>query len=172
MHREHARNECGRTDHWRSNLPISAGGTGGHRRAEATLRSSQDFVVGEAAVEALPDLDTFTVAFAERPGGRDRQLHLQVALKWHDQDVRLGQDTYCLVDKVGAAVYGGVVKCSVTGRELRLHLSPSAAEALSLPTVLRLYLDELDIDLIDRIRHGLVRVFDVPRNAPVLEGLR
>ncbi|MFC4110731.1 Imm10 family immunity protein [Micromonospora zhanjiangensis] len=75
-----------------------------------------------------------------------------------DDESDFEDDTYCLVVDPGQAThYGGVRECHVTDRQLRLALTPDAANTLGLPTNVTFELDLPDHQLA-MLRQGLVRV--------------
>jgi hypothetical protein len=75
-----------------------------------------------------------------------------------------GLDTYCLVVNPGQATYyGGVLQCRMTGTELRLRLTPEAADILELPADIRFGL-ELTADQVELMGRGLNRVFTSGRS--------
>jgi hypothetical protein len=67
----------------------------------------------------------------------DDTIEVQRALKFDDQDVSLGQATYCLV-RDGLAHYGGVLEWKVQGAVFTMVLDPSAASVLQLPREIEL----------------------------------
>ena len=76
---------------------------------------------------------TEVLALGEEPDGGGRSIQIQRSLLEPDeQDVALGQDTYCLVLESGATFYGGVERWALEGRELVLVLSAEAQSALSI----------------------------------------
>jgi hypothetical protein len=57
-------------------------------------------------------------------------LEVQGSIKATDQDRRLGQDVYCLVDETGAVHYGGIKSWSLVGYELQIRLDDDASRVL------------------------------------------
>jgi hypothetical protein len=116
-------------------------------------------------VVEFPMEETYLVGLAEDEDGGGRNLIFQLAYTYDEQDVRLGQDTYCITDEVAAVVYGGVTACVLDGRQLYLHFTPEAAEELDLPKECRLRL-EVDQQSLEQLRHGLRKVFTDQRESP------
>jgi hypothetical protein len=120
--------------------------------------------ISAAAVSAEPDEGWMGVSIAEHSDGSGWTLHLQRG--WtepDDQDVRLGQDTYSLVDGEGRTHYGGVIEACAAAQLLSLRLSPQAADVLDLGDMaLELQLD-LASQAISELREGLRRVLTYGR---------
>ena len=89
-----------------------------------------EFSIHAAKYVRDESLGSEVLVLAEGADGSGRRLELQRALVVTDQDRRLGQDTYCLVNEAGACHYGGVSKHTVVGDELRLELTPRGAVVL------------------------------------------
>lgn len=89
-------------------------------------------VVFEAAAAAVRREDRYNVEyveFAEHADGSGQTLEIQRALEFDEQDVELGQDTYCLVRDASATCYGGVTAWQFSGGRLTLSLEPAAAQS-------------------------------------------
>jgi hypothetical protein len=126
-------------------------------RPRPTGRGRGGFAVRRIGSSEEPRLNTFTVGIAEREDGRGRALLFQLALRFDDQDRRLGQDTYCVCDEVGAAAYGGVTRCVLAGAELVVHFTTEAAAALDLGPECRFPL-RVEPAAVEALRTGLRRV--------------
>ncbi len=92
--------------------------------------SDTTFTVRAAAVEELPDLDTFGVFLAEHADGSGRSLDITRALAFDEQDRALGMDTYCLCSDAGPTHYGGIVRYDLSSAWLSIVLDAAAAAAL------------------------------------------
>jgi hypothetical protein len=125
--------------------------------------------VRAATAVQLDDLNTFAVIMAEEPDGSGNRLELQRALEFDDQDLALGQDTYCTYLHDGACEYGGIRKCVLNLNELLLEFSPETALTLGLDQQVVFWLD-VDLASLDEVREGIVRIFQGDREAPVLAG--
>ncbi|KUN05544.1 hypothetical protein AQI96_35170 [Streptomyces canus] len=74
------------------------------------------------------------VGLAEDESGEGRQLVLQCSLREpDDQDQRLGQDTYCVLNETGGIVYGGIEAVTFSPAGISFRFSLAAAEKLALP---------------------------------------
>jgi hypothetical protein len=129
------------------------------------------FTAQRVAAEEWPETDTFIVAFGENADGSGQYLAFQTRLAaYDDQDVAQGMDTYCLVNDMGACVYGGVAAYRFTRRALSLQLDERASKMLG---VGRRYIVGLhtDADEWEAVRAGLERVFDRarPGTTPLFE---
>jgi hypothetical protein len=80
------------------------------------------------------------VALAELEDSSGWNLVFERSLTFTDADRKAGQDTYCLTNEAGVAVYGGVTGWAVKGTELTLSLSEKAAGDLGLATALTIVL--------------------------------
>src|SRR5262245_49054930 len=103
---------------------------------------------------------SLTVAIAEHEDGSGRALMFQIPLRDpNNQARRLGFDTYCILTHLQNAVYGGVESVALDGQTLRIRVTPSPAEELSLSD------DSLEVKLevngadLERLCAGLKRVF-------------
>jgi hypothetical protein len=121
-------------------------------------------VVAEAG--ALPDHQTYLVAFSTDPDGREA-LTFQMPLsgRFDDQEVQLKQDTYCIATADGACIYGGLRKCVLKGSRLDLKLAKRAARALGLPEELLLELRDTQAKLAS-VTEGLRRILSCGREVP------
>jgi hypothetical protein len=72
------------------------------------------------------------VALAERDDSSGWNLVFERALAFTDADHKAGQDTYCITNEAGVAVYGGVTSWSIAGTELTLVLADKASAELGL----------------------------------------
>jgi Immunity protein 10 len=70
------------------------------------------------------------VALAEREDSSGWNLVFERSLAFTDADRKAGQDTYCITNEAGVAVYGGVAGWSITGAELSLDLAGKTAAEL------------------------------------------
>ncbi len=123
--------------------------------------SECSFDVREVAVQESPDEDMFVVALAEEPGGEGRLLMFQLGLAFDEQDVALGQDTYCVCDERGATVYGGVTSWSLEDNLLTIRFNTKASTRLAIADECRLRL-LVDSHSIDLVLEGLRRVLGGP----------
>jgi hypothetical protein len=129
------------------------------------------FTAQRVAAEEWPETDAFIVAFGENADGAGQYLAFQTRLAaYDDQDVAQGVDTYCLVNDMGACVYGGVAAYQFTRRALILQLDERASQVLGVGQryIVGLQTDE---DEWEAVRAGLERVFDRarPDTTPQLE---
>lgn len=124
-----------------------------------------------AYVSVEEDDDAFVVAFEETED-KGRALFLMSDLEEPgDQEIKLGMDTYCLVNADDVTHYGGVERAVLDDRTLELHLLQGAADALGLPRVVRLTLTvEVDDATVAELRDGLkwVLTFGNPMHHPAL----
>jgi len=102
----------------------------------------QHFVVRRAGRLVDEDLNTGVLVLAEsEDGATGRRLEIQRSLRMDEQDRDLGMDTYCLVNEIGATVYGGVVMSWTLARGiLLLVLEPEAAAVVGAGSGLELAL--------------------------------
>ena len=122
------------------------------------ILSEYSFEVRAVTVQKLPEDNTFVVALAEEPGGGGRLLMFQLGAAFDEQDVALGQDTYCLCDEMGTTVYGGVTSCVLAGNLLTIHLDTESATALRTGQECRLRL-LVDSRSVERVAEGLRKIF-------------
>ncbi len=93
------------------------------------------------------DINTDSLVLAESEDGvSGRWLELQRTLEPDEQDRDLGLDTYCLVNEVGATVYGGVARWSLKERVLVLELDDRSASVLRVRSGFELTLARGSID--------------------------
>ena len=72
------------------------------------------------------------VALAERDDSSGWNLVFERSFAFTDADRRAGQDTYCITNEAGVAVYGGVDGWSIAGAELKLALADETSNELGL----------------------------------------
>ena len=72
------------------------------------------------------------VALAERDDSYGWNLVFERALAFTDADRKAGQDTYCITNEAGVAVYGGVTRWSIAGKDLTLSLDDKTSGDLGL----------------------------------------
>jgi hypothetical protein len=72
------------------------------------------------------------VALAEREDSSGWNLVLERSFAFTEADRKAGQDTYCLTNEAGVAVYGGVTKWSIAGKDLAIALDDKTAADLGL----------------------------------------
>ena len=72
------------------------------------------------------------VALAERDDSSGWNLVFERVLAFTDADRKAGQDSYCITNEAGVAVYGGVSKWSVAGTDLTLALDEKTSGDLGL----------------------------------------
>jgi Immunity protein 10 len=113
-------------------------------------------IVGESEDEE----GNYTIAAADspEPDGKGQSILFQRAVSFDEQDVKLGQDTYCIVTDPGQwAHYGGALSWGLRDRMLVIRVEVGGGY--------RLDLHELDDDSVKRLDAGLTRVLvDVPRD--------
>ncbi|MDO9456621.1 Imm10 family immunity protein [Nocardioides sp.] len=134
--------------------------------------TTQDQWTEVAFVSVGESDDAFVVAFEEIED-KGRALFLMSDLEEpDDQEIKLGMDTYCLVNQDDETHYGGVERVTLDGRSLGLHLLKGAADKLGLPRVVRLELTvDVDEATVAELRGGLrwVLTFGNPLHHPALE---
>src|SRR5262245_1444167 len=114
-------------------------------------------IIRRVEVTEIIEEQVIVVALSEEHDGTGRALLLQLALAFDAQDVALGMDTYCLSNEEGAAVYGGVRGCTLTGDVLTLQLTPETAATLAMASPCHLHL-RADPSAMRQLREGLRRV--------------
>jgi hypothetical protein len=72
------------------------------------------------------------VALAERDDSSGWNLVFERSFTFTDADRKAGQDTYCITNEAGVAVYGGVERWSIAGAELKLALADKTSSELGL----------------------------------------
>jgi hypothetical protein len=70
------------------------------------------------------------VALAERDDSSGWNLVFERSFAFTDADRKAGQDTYCLTNEAGVAVYGGVAGWTVAGGDLTLDFAEKTAAEL------------------------------------------
>jgi hypothetical protein len=73
------------------------------------------------------------VALAEQKDSSGWNLVFERSNAFTDTDRKAGQDTYCITNQAGVAVYGGASNWNVAGTELALSLADVTATELGLP---------------------------------------
>jgi hypothetical protein len=73
------------------------------------------------------------VALAEGDDSSGWNLVFERAFAFTDADRKAGQDTYCITNEAGVAVYGGVTGWAINGAELKLAFDDRTSGALGLP---------------------------------------
>jgi hypothetical protein len=81
------------------------------------------------------------VALAEREDSSGWNLVFERSFSFTDTDRKAGQDTYCLTNEAGVAVYGGVDGWSIAGAELKLALADKASNELGMAAETTIALD-------------------------------
>jgi hypothetical protein len=128
--------------------------------------SDCSFDVRGVTVQELPEEDTFVVALTDEPDGDGRLLMFQLGTAAFDeQDVGLGQDTYCLCDEIGTTVYGGVTSCVLAGDLLTIQLDEEAATALGTAKECQLRL-LVDARSVESVAQGLKKIFTSAHPTP------
>lgn len=84
-------------------------------------------------------------------------LEIQMSLYADEQDVALGQDTYCLVRSGAATFYGGVRTWLLADGLLTLGLTDEASQVLGLPTTVAIAVGPADPD---ELRGQLAGILD------------
>ena len=72
------------------------------------------------------------VALAERDDSSGWNLVFERSITFTDADRKAGQDTYCITNEAGVAVYGGVDGWSIGGAELKLDLADKTSSQFGL----------------------------------------
>ena len=72
------------------------------------------------------------VALAEREDSSGWNLVFERSFAFTEADRKAGQDTYCLTNEAGVAVYGGVTNWSIAGKDLAIALDDKTAADLGL----------------------------------------
>ena len=73
------------------------------------------FDASAVAFERDDELNAQYLVLAERADGSSRRLEVQKSLRFDQQDLSLGMDTYCLVTEEPATHYGGVLDWRIRG---------------------------------------------------------
>ncbi|MGW4400239.1 Imm10 family immunity protein [Amycolatopsis nivea] len=99
-----------------------------------------------------------TVGLGEEADGSGRSLLIQRQFgEFSQQDVALGQDTYCLMTEDGATCYGGITGFVLDGSAVKVTLSEEAASILGLSVQQSIDL-EIDAGDRERLEHAMVQV--------------
>lgn len=114
------------------------------------------FNASAVAAEESPDLNVFSVVLAENLDGTGERLELQRALSFDEQDIELGQDTYCLSTDDGRTCYGGVTNWTLEEQLLVLRLDAQSAMTLGVEEGFGITVPPDDVVT---VREGLTRVF-------------
>jgi Immunity protein 10 len=96
----------------------------------ATMSASGPSKITAQMVSVWRDDSLAGVALAERDDSSGWNLVFERALAFTDADRRAGQDTYCITNEAGVAVYGGVTSWAVAGKDLTLALAEKTAADL------------------------------------------
>jgi hypothetical protein len=80
------------------------------------------------------------VALAEREDSSGWNLVFERSAAFTDADRKAGQDTYCITNEAGVAVYGGVSSWAIAGSDLTLTLADQTATDLGLASQLTIEL--------------------------------
>jgi hypothetical protein len=80
------------------------------------------------------------VALAEREDSSGWNLVFERSHAFTDADRKAGQDTYCITNEAGVAVYGGVAAWAIKASDLTLTLDESTSGQLGLATELTIAL--------------------------------
>jgi Immunity protein 10 len=72
------------------------------------------------------------VALAEREDSSGWNLVFERSHSFTDAERKAGQDTYCITNEAGVAVYGGIVGWSIAAGELTLALADRTSAELGL----------------------------------------
>ncbi|WP_020116547.1 Imm10 family immunity protein [Streptomyces canus] len=95
--------------------------------------SSPTWVARVAAVDENVLDSALVVGLAEDDSGEGRQLVFQCSLQEPDeQEQRLGQDSYCVLNETGGIAYGGVEVVTFSPARVSFRFSLAAVEKLSL----------------------------------------
>jgi hypothetical protein len=80
------------------------------------------------------------VALAEREDSSGWNLVFERSATFTDADRKGGEDTYCITNEAGVAIYGGVTGWAIAGGDLSLGFTEKAAGDLGLATDLSITL--------------------------------
>ena len=80
------------------------------------------------------------VALAEREDSSGWNLVFERSAAFTDTDRKAGEDTYCITNEAGVAIYGGVTGWAIAGDDLSLGFTEKAAGDLGLATDLTITL--------------------------------
>lgn len=112
--------------------------------------------------EILEDFSTFLIVLADDAAAPTRTLELMKSVQADESDP--DSDTYCVVLDGGAAHYGGLSSCQLTGDLLYLRFDDRATAALGTGAFgVQLDLSGADLTL---LRTHLMQLFSGDRNAP------
>jgi hypothetical protein len=122
------------------------------------------FVVRRVSAVEMEDLNTFAVVLSDNLDGSGDVFELQKALSFGEQDIALGQATYCLSLPSGETHYGGVVAFALEPSSFTLDLTPVAGEIFGDERlVFPLELEEKEKQT---LKSGLERIFSGIPNPP------
>jgi Immunity protein 10 len=93
-----------------------------------SVRTSFD--ASAVAFERHDNLRARYLVLAEHADGTGRRVEIQRSLHPDEQDLALGQDTYCLVTEEQAIHYGGVLDWRIEESTLHLDLTEEACRAI------------------------------------------
>jgi len=97
------------------------------------------------------------VALAEREDSSGWNLVFERSFAFTDADRKAGQDSYCITNEAGVAVYGGVSSWNVAGTELALSFAETTATELGLAGELGISLALSAAD-IEALKTGLAEI--------------
>jgi len=97
------------------------------------------------------------VALAEREDSSGWNLVFERSFVFTDADRKAGQDTYCITNEAGVAVYGGVAGWAIAGPELLLTLDAKTSAALGLASQLTISL-VCPSDSVEELRGALEEI--------------
>lgn len=93
-----------------------------------------------AMVSIWSDDSLAGAALAEKNDSSGWNLVFERSNTFSDADRKAGQDTYCVTNEAGVAVYGGIASWSIAGTELALSLSDATAAELGVAAELTIAL--------------------------------
>src|SRR6476659_3765109 len=97
-----------------------------------------EFDAKRFAFAKLEDLNAHVVVFASDADGTGETIELQRSIEPDEQDLALGEETYCICLSGGATHYGGISSYVLSQRGLSLHLTEDAAAALEVDGTLQI----------------------------------
>jgi hypothetical protein len=100
----------------------------------AAMSASSPSTITAHLVSVWRDESLVGAALTERDDSSGWNLVFERALNFTDADRAAGQDTYCITNEAGVAVYGGVSGWAIAGTELTLALDVKTGGELGLPS--------------------------------------
>jgi hypothetical protein len=118
------------------------------------------FTARSAGVDEDPELECLSAGVSEDGDDGGFVLIFQCGLFEPDeQDVRVGQDTHCLVTADQGTAYGAVTRVVLRDKVLRVTVAEDCLGALGLDDPDIEAVLDVDDDAVEELRSGLRRVF-------------